>query len=219
MVLASLEEDTTKALLGLGPEADFTSVASMADLTTASDPMVADMKKAYERGIRDNIAEGYGIAVQEELANAAMSQQISTVNTFNETTQKYIVQALATAANAEGEDGDIDVVFKAVLAYYLIKRVFRALRGKRKKLVVDTGILGSYNMGLYDSALNDRSIKKTWVTMGDNKVRETHKILRGDNVQITEPFIVNGIPIRFPRDPIAPPSLTINCRCFLRFSK
>ena len=219
MVLASLEEDTTKALLGLGPEADFTSVASMADLTTASDPMVADMKKAYERGITDNIAEGYGTAVQEELANAAMSQQISTVNTFNETTQKYIVQALATAANAEGEDGDIDVVFKAVLAYYLIKRVFRALRGKRKKLVVDTGILGSYNMGLYDSALNDRSIKKTWVTMGDNKVRETHKILRGDNVQITEPFIVNGIPIRFPRDPIAPPSLTINCRCFLRFSK
>jgi hypothetical protein len=35
--------------------------------------------------------------VQEDIANAAMSQQVSTVNTFNSTTQKYIVQALAQA--------------------------------------------------------------------------------------------------------------------------
>lgn len=219
MILNSLEQESTKALLGLGPQADFTSVASLADLTTSSDPMVAEMKKAYEKGIIDNIAEGYGTEVQEASANAAMAQQVSTVNSFNTTTQNYVVQALATASNAEGEDGDLDVAFKAVLAYYLIKGVFRTLRGNRKKLIVDTGILGSYNMGLYDSASNDASIKKTWVTMGDNKVRETHRILRGDNVRVTEPFIVNGVPIRFPRDPLAPPSLTINCRCFLRFSR
>ena len=83
------------------------------------------MKKAYEKGVTDNIVEGYGTAVQEDLANAAMSQQVSTVNNFNKTTQAYVIQAMATAANAEGEDGDIDVVFKAVLAYYLIKGVFR----------------------------------------------------------------------------------------------
>ena len=219
LVLKTLDEDSTKALLGLGADADFSSVASIADLTTASDPMVAEMKKAYEKGVTDNIVEGYGTPVQEDLANAAISQQVATVNNFNKTTQAYVIQAMSTAANAEGENEDIDVVFKAVLAYYLIKGVFRALRGNRKKLVVYTGILGSYNMGLYDSALNDTSIKKTWVTMGDNKVRETHKILRGDNVQISEPFIVNGVPIRFPRDPIAPPSLTINCRCFLSFSR
>lgn len=206
-------------MIGLGEQADFASVVSMAALTTASDPMISDMQKAYEKGIEDNIQEGYGEPVQEDSASAAMSQQVSTVNTFNSTTQKYIVQALSQAAGIEGEDDDIDIAFKLLLAYYLIKSVFRLLRRKRKKLIADSAILGSYNMGLYDSALNDASIKKTWVTMRDNKVRETHRILRGDNVAISEPFIVNSIPIRFPRDPIAPPSLTINCRCFLRFSK
>ena len=214
-----MEEESTKALIGLGDQADFASVVSMAALTTASDPMVSEMKKAYEKGIEDNIQEGYGTPVQEDLANAAMSEQVSTVNNFNSTTQKYIVQALSQAASTQGEDEDIDVMFKLLLAYYLIKGIFRLLRSKRRNTIADSAILGSYNMGLYDSALSDPNIKKTWVTMADGKVRETHRILRGNNVAISEPFIVNSIPIRFPRDPIAPPSLTINCRCFLRFSR
>ena len=217
--LEALEEDATKALIGLGDQADFASVVSLAALTTASDPLVNEMKKAYEKGIEDNIQEGYGTPVQEDLANAAMSQQVSTVDTFNSTTQKYIVQALSQAANIQGEDEDIDIVFKVLLAYYLIKGIFRLLRSKRRKIIVDSAIVGSYNMGLYDSALSDPTIKKTWITMHDNRVRETHRLLRGDNVPINEPFIVNSIPIRFPRDPLSPPSLTINCRCFLKFSR
>ena len=203
----------------MGPQADFASVVSMAELTTASEPLLAEMKKSYEKGISDNISEGYGGQVQEDIANAAMSQQVSTVNSFNSTTQKYIVNALAQSADIRGEDEDIDVVFKIMLAYSLIKGIFKALRGDRRRMILDSGTLGSYNMGLYDPALNDPSIKKTWITMADGKVRETHRILRGDNVSISDPFIVNTIPIRFPRDPLAPPSLTINCRCFLKFSR
>ena len=56
--------------MGLGAEADFASVVSMADLTTASQPMVDEMKKSYEKGVSDNISEGYGQPVQEDLANA-----------------------------------------------------------------------------------------------------------------------------------------------------
>ena len=113
--------------MGLGAEADFASVVSMADLTTASQPMVDEMKKSYEKGVSDNISEGYGQPVQEDLANAAVSQQVSTVNNFNSTTQKYIVNALSQSANFEGQDGDIDVLFKIMLAYSLIKGIFKAL--------------------------------------------------------------------------------------------
>ena len=67
----------------MGPQADFASVVSMAELTTASEPLVAEMQKSYEKGISDNISEGYGGQVQEDIANAAMSQQVSTVNSFN----------------------------------------------------------------------------------------------------------------------------------------
>jgi hypothetical protein len=195
----------------------------MAELIETSQPLVDGMKEAYETGATANIEEGYGASIEEDFANAALSQQVATVNEFNSTTQNEIVSALSQASALESEDGDIDILFKTYLAFILIKAIFRRLREKRRKLVIDTAILGSYNMGVYDSAVSDREqfpvLKKTWLSMQDNRVRLSHRLLNGDTVPVAEPFVVEGIPIRFPKDPVAPPSLTINCRCFLKFSK
>ena len=195
----------------------------MAELIETSQPLVDGMKEAYETGATANIEEGYGASVEENFANAALSQQIATVNEFNSTTQNQIVSALTEASNLENNNVDVDIVFKTYLAYTLIKAIFNKLRQKRRKLIIDTAILGSYNMGLYDSAISDQkqfpTLKKTWLSMQDDKVRLSHRILNRDKVPVAEPFIVEGIPIRFPKDPVAPPSLTINCRCFLKFSK
>tara|TARA_B100000287_G_scaffold14257_2_gene14424 strand:+ start:29999 stop:30631 length:633 start_codon:yes stop_codon:yes gene_type:complete len=210
-------------LIGLGSNADFSSVVSMAELIETSQPLVDGMKEAYETGAKDNVQEGYGASIEETFANAALSQQIATVNEFNSTTQDQIVSALTEASILENDSGDVDIALKAYLAYTLIKAIFNKLRDKRRKLIIDTAILGSYNMGVYDSAVSDRkqfpSLKKTWLSMQDDKVRLSHRILNRNSVPVAEPFIVEGIPIRFPKDPVAPPSLTINCRCFLKFSK
>ena len=221
-----LESDSTQALIGLGSSTDFASVVPMADLVSLSQPLVNGMLDAYSTGATDNIQEGYGAPVDENFANAALSQQISTVNEFNSTTQDQIVQALVAASSLGSDadsDGDVDILLKVYLAYVLIRAVFRRLRQKRKKLVVDTAILGAYNMGVYDSAVSNRrlfpTLKKTWVSMKDDRVRLSHRILNGDTVLVSEPFVVEGIPIRFPKDPVAPPSMTINCRCFIKFSK
>lgn len=56
---------------------------------------------------------------------------------------------------------------------------------------------------------------KTWVTMGDEDVRETHVAVNGATVSISSTFDVGGSRLRFPGDPVGPPAVWINCRCLL----
>ncbi len=226
-VLKELDSDSAKALLGLGSDADFSAIAPLAVLTSASMPMASMMDDVYQQGVTDNIQEGYGSPVSEDTKNASVSQNVATVNEFNSTTQDQIVNALAQASLlGEDGDGDVDIVFKTMLAYALIKSIFNRLRSKRKPLIIDAGVLGAYNLGLFDSSVENeiqsggtRTIKKEWVSLKDEKVRLAHRDLDGEKVPVQDAFIYNGIPIRFPKDPLAPPNLTINCRCALKFSR
>ncbi len=58
--------------------------------------------------------------------------------------------------------------------------------------------------------------RKQWVSMDDNRVRETHQVLDGQTVEVDEPFVSpSGAQLMFPGDPAAPPDETINCRCLI----
>ena len=56
---------------------------------------------------------------------------------------------------------------------------------------------------------------KVWETVGDDRVREAHQELDGDEKEVGQPFEVDGAEIMFPGDPDAPLDLTYNCRCWL----
>lgn len=61
-----------------------------------------------------------------------------------------------------------------------------------------------------------REVKKTWQTVGDDKVRDTHKDINGTTISLNEPFVLSsGSRLKFPRDETFNPSLgdVINCRC------
>jgi HK97 family phage portal protein len=60
-------------------------------------------------------------------------------------------------------------------------------------------------------------IVRTWVTRGDDRVRPAHEAVDGTTLPVTRPFDVDGYPMRFPGDQLAPLHLTINCRCRLRY--
>jgi len=57
--------------------------------------------------------------------------------------------------------------------------------------------------------------KKTWVSMGDNRVRNAHRIANGQEVGINDAFRVGGELLRYPADTSLGASLwnTIRCRC------
>lgn len=56
---------------------------------------------------------------------------------------------------------------------------------------------------------------KTWVNMGDRRVRPTHEAAGGQTVSLQDPFIVGGSFLMFPGDNSlgAPLEEIINCRC------
>ncbi len=60
-----------------------------------------------------------------------------------------------------------------------------------------------------------RTYVKTWVTQGDAKVRSAHADIHPKTVGLEEPFKVDGVALRYPRDPAGPPGLVRNCRCWV----
>jgi 2'-5' RNA ligase len=54
-----------------------------------------------------------------------------------------------------------------------------------------------------------------WVTMHDGDVRETHRLVEGQQRPPGEPFIVGGEEMPYPGYPGVRPDLWINCRCAL----
>lgn len=58
-------------------------------------------------------------------------------------------------------------------------------------------------------------IDKTWVTMGDSKVRDKHKAANNQRRKLNDAFIVGGELLKYPKDTSLGASLAnvINCRC------
>ena len=60
---------------------------------------------------------------------------------------------------------------------------------------------------------------KTWRTMADRKVRDTHRELEGETISIFEPFDVGGYQMMVPKDDSmgAGPEEIVNCRCSVQW--
>lgn len=69
-------------------------------------------------------------------------------------------------------------------------------------------------------ALASGKTKKTWFSVKDNNVRDTHVLVDGETKPISEPFIVGGSKLMYPKDTSLGASLTeiINCRCSVQYS-
>lgn len=78
----------------------------------------------------------------------------------------------------------------------------------------------SGNMEMYQQAIDAgqvsvNQLERTWVTARDGRVRDTHSALGGTKRRIDESWETSNGSIRFPGDPDAPSSETVQCRCAL----
>lgn len=78
---------------------------------------------------------------------------------------------------------------------------------------VRTAVNGAENAGRMDAML-ERGGSKRWVTVEDERVRDSHAELHGMVVPVGEEF-PNGL--MFPGDPSGPPEEVYNCRCTLEW--
>src|SRR5690606_26004073 len=80
---------------------------------------------------------------------------------------------------------------------------------------VATGLTTSGNNLAMLHSEGTESVAKTWLTVGDSRVRPSHRALHGTTVGVDEAFDVGGASLAYPHDPSGPASETINCRCVL----
>jgi len=80
-----------------------------------------------------------------------------------------------------------------------------------------TAMTGAQNAGrqkqMEDAEDMGIEVKKKWVATLDDRTRDTHQELDGQEVPVDEPFEVEGMEIMYPGDPNAEPELVYNCRC------
>ncbi|HEY1177476.1 MAG TPA: hypothetical protein VGF17_15065, partial [Phytomonospora sp.] len=60
-------------------------------------------------------------------------------------------------------------------------------------------------------------VTRTWRTRHDEHVRAAHRAADGQTVAVGEMFHVGGHELRFPSDPLAPPEVSRNCRCWVAY--
>lgn len=73
-----------------------------------------------------------------------------------------------------------------------------------------------FNMGMLEAGKGE-NVLKTWETMMDDKVRDTHWYLEGMEIPIDEEFITFDGDSALAPGGFENPALNANCRCFLTF--
>ena len=80
-----------------------------------------------------------------------------------------------------------------------------------------TAMTGAQNAGkqqmMEDAEDEGIEMRKKWIATLDDRTRDTHQELDGQEVPVNEPFEVDGMKIDYPGDPNAEPCLVYNCRC------
>ena len=152
------------------------------------------------------------VVMEPQEVEKLAQQQIERMQQANATTAEEISSAIAVALMEEDEEE------RSVLLRLALIAIFLKLISRRRRDIAEHEAQASYNGGVYLAGKdNEVGQTKTWITRKDSRVRNAHKFLEGKTVNFGDGFVVDGIALRFPGDPVAPPALTFNCRCRLRF--
>ena len=91
--------------------------------------------------------------------------------------------------------------------------------GKKMVLFARTAMTGAQNAGrverLHDAQDMGIEVKKKWLATLDDRTRDAHAYLDGEEAEIDEPFHSILGNIMYPGDPNADPANVYNCRCTL----
>ena len=85
--------------------------------------------------------------------------------------------------------------------------------------VMETEYHRMFNTGGYDTAVKQGAIYKQWITVGDDKVRDTHRYLEGIRVPIDMPFVTYDGDSAMTPGGFSLAENNVNCRCITRYSR
>lgn len=129
------------------------------------------------------------------------------VGDITDTTRNAITKTISAGIQDGEQASDLVKRIQAVFADADERRAYVIARTET------TGAFGAGNqLSFEDPAADGIVTGKAWISSRDDRVRDTHQALDGDEVNLTEDFS-NGC--GFPGDPRGAASEVVNCRCVL----
>lgn len=170
--------------------------------------------KAIALDAAQNVSEDIGeeIVLSDDDVDEILNAQLERATKVNESTKEEIAGAVTVVAALDGDEEEKSGILRAALI-----AIFAELMTKRALTTAEHETQTAFNAGTFLASKVAGIPKKKWLTRRDAKVRNAHKFLHGKSVSIVSGFATDGSSLRFPGDPLAPPHLTINCRCRLRY--
>jgi HK97 family phage portal protein len=142
----------------------------------------------------------------------AQLQQQVLMRKINETTRDKL--ALAFRAVNEGLEQGLafDEIVENVEGN--LKNVYKEADRSSARKIARTEIGRSFTATRFEAFKEAGVSRIQWLSSRDEVVRDDHEHLDMDGITVTlgESFLVNQT-LRYPKDPLAPASQTINCRC------
>lgn len=176
------------------------------DFVEAIVPFFKYAKAAIEYSDDDDMDTWYYLFIEE-----CTDSYISVLDKNGLTSGKY-------AERAENASKEISTT---ILNSYADGKSLDDIFSERKVATIaetETNILSNTRMD--DEAREAGYTKKTWVTMGDEKVRIAHALVDNVTIGIDDAFDVEGYAMKYPCDTSDNPdaSLVVNCRCICQYS-
>ncbi|KIF04135.1 hypothetical protein PL81_20170, partial [Streptomyces sp. RSD-27] len=177
------------------------------------DSTLARILAGVARTTAERTAAAFGAAEPPAPASGAIIALVLDAVAAAEQTARGFLDALSTLlVQGQAATDDVDDLVA------LVRTTFTDLGPRAAANIAETAAVATVN-GAADStaAALGPDIVRTWVTRRDDRVRAAHAAADGATLPVGTPFDVDGYPMRFPADQLAPLHLTINCRCRLRY--
>jgi len=92
----------------------------------------------------------------------------------------------------------------------------------RAMVIARTEVMAAHNGGTWRAGLARQQVLgetlfKHWQATSDTRTRLAHRVINGAVVAADEPFLVDGVALSRPHDPLAPADQTVQCRCTLNW--
>ncbi|MCX4994269.1 phage portal protein [Streptomyces longwoodensis] len=164
------------------------------------------VERAWKRG-GASITEDFDLdePTVEDALNARIEELAGQVTA---TTEQVLRSQLLAHGVAEGE-GVPELRAR-------LQQVFTNLSDFRATMIARTETVGGYNQASFLAALDQGATRKTWISTDDKRTRPTHRSANGHSAPMNRRFELTKS--RWPADPTAPASQSIQCRCALTFT-
>lgn len=192
-----------------------TSAALIGGVEAGTNPI------AQARAFRDSVGlterQWSHVAAYRAALNRVSTDPQAQANIFQRALRDKRGDASVRRAIREGNPlppDKIDWMIERYTARYVKHRA--EVIGRTEALrAVNQGNEEAYRQAIDAGTIDAQDLERKWVTRTDGRERETHLFLNEQTRGWGEPWVTIHGPIRYPGDPDAPASETIQCRCTL----